>query len=80
MHDLPLLPRPRPARAGLDFTLDILKAHYREMPGLSLTPVQMRRLCGLPDLDVGAFESLLDGLVRERFLSRTRDGRYRLAA
>jgi len=60
--------------------LDAIRAHYREMPGLSLTSAQVRRLCGLKDLDAALCEQLLERLVTEVVLRRSRDGRYRNAA
>ena len=78
MPELPPLPRPRPAQARLDPTLHALVAHYLEMPGLSLTASQARRLCGLADLDI--CERLLEHLVNDHFLTKTPDGRYRRAA
>ena len=56
MRELPPLPRPQPAQAKLDPTLHALVAHYLEMPGLSLTASQARRLCGMADLDLAACE------------------------
>ena len=79
MPQLPPLPRPRPASAKLNLT-QVLRAHYLEMPGLSLTATQARRLCGMTDLDLPAFERLLEELVQKHFLTKTSDGRYRRAA
>jgi len=80
MRALSHIPRPRPAHAHLESTLDTLRSHYLEMPGLSLTATQAQRLCGLSGIDLPAFEGMLDRLVSERFLRRSRDGRYRRAA
>jgi hypothetical protein len=50
-----------------------LRAEYLEMPGLRLTALQARRLCGGED----AFcQAALDQLVDERFLDRRSDGSY----
>jgi len=80
MRELPPLPRPQPAQAKLDPTLHALVAHYLEMPGLSLTASQARRLCGMADIDLAACERLLERLVNDRVLTKTPDGRYRRAA
>lgn len=80
MPALPPLPRPQPASADLQPALHALRAHYREMPGLSLTASQARRLCGLLDFDLPACEAFLERLVSEGFLRRLPDGRYRRAA
>jgi hypothetical protein len=64
----------------VDLALDSIRAHYTEMPGLSLTPAQVRRLCGLDELDGAVGEQLPDRLVKEGVLQRSPDGRYRKAA
>ena len=51
--------------------LQRLRAEYLEMPGLSLTPVQVQRLCGI---DEGACEAALRELVDAGFLSVRPDG------
>jgi hypothetical protein len=53
--------------------LDIVRAEYREMPGLTLTLPQARRLWNLADEECAA---VLEDLVAEGFLRRTRDGAY----
>lgn len=50
-----------------------IRAEYLEMPGLSLTEKQACRLWGL---DSRACAALLDELVAEQFLRRTRDGAF----
>ena len=54
-------------------TAQRIQGEYREMPGLSLTPEQARRLWGL---DENACEAILEALVDVRFLRRTPKGRY----
>jgi hypothetical protein len=53
--------------------LSRVRAEYLEMPGLRLTVSQAQRLCGIEER---LCETLLDLLVEERFLRRTRDGAY----
>lgn len=53
--------------------VDIVKGEFLEMPGLRLTPAQARRLWGL---DASECEDLLDLLVHQDFLLRTRDGAF----
>jgi len=60
--------RHQPAEA-LERVID----EYLEMPGLSLTPSQARRLFGI---DASTCERLLEELVDRKFLRRTRDGSY----
>jgi len=55
---------------------DLVRAEYREMPGLCLTQPQIRRLW---DLDPSACEVLLQRLVADGFLRRTDDDEYVLA-
>ncbi len=50
-----------------------VQGEYREMPGLSLTPQQARRLWGLDEF---ACAAILDALVDVRFLRRTAKGSY----
>jgi hypothetical protein len=50
-----------------------IRGEFLEMPGLSLTIGQARRLWGL---ESSLCEASLDALVRSGFLTRTRDGRY----
>lgn len=57
-------------------TEDVLRriqGEYGEMPGLRLTPAQAQRLWGL---DRTTCEELLRRLVKEKFLSQTRDGSF----
>ena len=50
-----------------------IQMEYVEMPGLKLTPIQVGRLCGLPQ-DV--CERALALLIRTGFLSRSEDGAF----
>lgn len=50
-----------------------VQGEYREMPGLSLTPEQARRLWGLDEI---ACAAILDALVDLQFLRRTARGSY----
>jgi hypothetical protein len=54
-------------------SLDLIKAEYRDMPGLSLTPAQMQRMWGL---DAFVCEALIDALVSARVLRKTDSGGY----
>jgi len=56
--------------------MDRVRAEYREMPGLSLTTSQMRRLWLL---DAGLCDTVVDALVACEFLRRRRDDTYVLA-
>jgi hypothetical protein len=53
--------------------LDRVRGEYLEMPGLSLTEEQARRMWGL---DVTVCRALLDALSRAGFLHRTHSGAY----
>lgn len=50
-----------------------IRGEFREMPGLKLTLAQAQRLWGM---DRATCESVLDMLVRSRFLACTRDGSF----
>lgn len=64
----------QPSRdAGRTQWLDRIRAEYREMPGLSLTPAQMQRLWGFGPETCTA---LIDILVSARVLRRTAKGSY----
>ncbi len=52
---------------------DRIRAEYLEMPGMRLTAPQVQRLCGI---DSAVCQSVLDDLVRARFLSTGLDGSY----
>ena len=58
-------------------TVDILRsrirAEYREMPGLLLTPEQVQRLCGI---ERQLCQLILNELVNANFLCVKVDGRY----
>ena len=53
--------------------LKLIQAEYREVPGLSLTKPQMRRLWSLDDLTCDA---LVDALHAAKFLKRTPSNMY----
>jgi hypothetical protein len=53
--------------------LQRIRSEYLEMPGLSLRPEQVQRLCGV---DGAACQSVLEALVESGFLSRRPDGAY----
>jgi hypothetical protein len=57
------------------FFLARVRSEYLDMPGLTLTPRQAARLCGLPIRDS---ERLLSTLADEGFLVRDPKGAYRL--
>ena len=50
-----------------------LRAEYLDMPGLRLTADQVQRLCGIERM---MCQSVLDALVRARFLCARSDGTY----
>lgn len=50
-----------------------IRAEYLEMPGLTLRPEQVQRLCGV---DSTLCQSVLEALVESGFLSRRADGAY----
>jgi hypothetical protein len=50
-----------------------IRAEYLEMPGLTLRPEQVQRLCGV---DRALCESVLEVLVESGFLSMRSDGAY----
>ena len=51
----------------------MVRGAYLEIPGLRLTRVQVQRLW---DLEGGLSDTILDVLVDERFLQRTREGGF----
>ena len=53
--------------------IGLIRAEYLEIPGLSLTRTQVRRLWGLDDQ---MCDVVLDTLVESRFLKRTRRDHY----
>ena len=53
--------------------LQLIRAEYLEIPGLSLTRQQAQRLWGL---DPETCDALLDTMVETRFLHRTSHGFY----
>lgn len=56
--------------------LELIRAEYREMPGLCLTKHQFQRLWGL---DAATRDTLLDALVTAQVLKRTAQGAYVMA-
>ena len=67
------------AAPGADFMrlLEIVRGEFLEMPGLRLSRRQAQRLWAL---DVSTCGAILETLEESRFLRRTRDGEYMLAA
>ncbi len=63
------------ASQRIEDALQLLRAEYLDMPGLSLTPVEVERLL---DLDPPTAEVILQALEDSRFLERTPDGRFTL--
>jgi hypothetical protein len=59
--------------AGLTRFLDLIRAEYRESPGLRLTKTQIERLWRL---DPVTCDAVLTALVDGRFLRRTANGDY----
>ncbi len=53
--------------------LQLIRAEYREMPGLRLTKPQVQRLWGLDHM---TSEALLSALVDAKFLRRTHQDAY----
>ena len=53
-----------------------IKAEYRELPGLQLTPWQAQRLWGLDQVQCDA---ILEVLVETSFLRKTKNGAYAVA-
>lgn len=56
--------------------LTIVRAEYREIPGLNLTRAQVRRLW---NLDEPTTDALLEQLESTRFLRKTRSNEYVVA-
>jgi len=54
--------------------LQLIRAEYLEMPGLSLTVAQAQRLWGLEPQDAREF---LEVLVNRKFLRRTAQGLFK---
>jgi hypothetical protein len=61
------------ADANVPIWLNRIRAEYREMPGLSLTPPQMQRLWGF---EPHVCAALVDSLVAARVLRCTPKGSY----
>jgi hypothetical protein len=59
------------SRLPLADLLERVRAEYRDMPGLQLTPSQAIRLF---HVEPSVAASMLSALVKESFLCRTRDG------
>ncbi len=65
------------ARTDVEFLwTNLIRAEYREMPGMCLTAAQASRLWGL---DQSRCHTLLDALVVGGYLRRTGQGAYVLA-
>lgn len=58
---------------SIERAIALMEAEYREMPGLTLTPEQAKRLLGLDD---GTCAVALAALTRRRFLKQTSGGAY----
>jgi hypothetical protein len=58
---------------SIEGVLNRLRAECLAMPGLNLTPAQVRRLCAIERL---MCQSVLDALVDAKFLSVKSDGSY----
>lgn len=59
--------------AAADRWIQIVRAEFREAPGLQLTRGQLRRLCGLDDQTC---TTVLEALTSAHFLQQKPDGRY----
>ena len=57
----------------IEDALQLLRAEYLDMPGLSMTPTQVARLL---DLDQPTAEVILEALEGSHFLERIPDGRF----
>lgn len=68
------LPQPLPAPPSGETLERRIAAEFLEMPGLSLTQSQARRLFNIPE---PACSHTLDALVERGLLQRAPDGRYR---
>ena len=56
--------------------LRVVRSEYLEMPGLHLTPAQMRRLWGF---DQATCDDVVTSLMADKFLRRTTSDGYILA-
>jgi predicted transcriptional regulator of viral defense system len=65
------------ASFDIEWFCDLLRAEYREMPGLCLTRRQVQRLW---NLDASESDAVLSRLVSKGFLRRAGHGEYVLAA
>jgi hypothetical protein len=61
------------SRAGTSDWLNLIRAEYKEIPGLNLTKPQIQRLWGLDPLTCDA---LVDRLIADGFLRRTPSNVY----
>jgi hypothetical protein len=59
--------------SAISRAMDLIRAEYRDSPGLHLTPLQIERLCRL---DAATCEAALDALVNQGVLRLTRFGAY----
>jgi len=53
--------------------LQIVRGEFSEIPGLHLTKVQVQRLWGL---DSRTCDAILEALLKDQFLRRTKSGAY----
>ena len=67
------MPETYAPQASMADWLDLIRAEYREVPGLHLTQKQVQRLWGL---DAKTSEAVLHALVDGRFLRRSDAGGY----
>ena len=61
------------AHASVSGWLELIRADYQEMPGLSLSKTQMQKLWGF---DAFVCDALVDALVAAQVLRRTSGGSY----
>jgi hypothetical protein len=55
------------------YALNLIRSEYLEMPGLTLKPEQVQRLCGVERV---ACQAVLESLVEAGFLAARLDGSY----
>jgi hypothetical protein len=72
-HDKPMTPSPRPLSSGFSTILLLVESEYLEMPGLTLTEAQARRLW---NLDGATCRLVLSTLVDRGFLKLLSRGAY----
>ena len=69
------MPRVVSARERNELRISRIVAEYREMPGLSLTPAQAARLCGIASSEA---DRIMRHLEAAGMLTRTSTGAYLL--